>query len=166
MKKLLSSFVATALLGCGSDPGYTVISRPSVVDSEARATDSASPEAPRETVVALQTCVDHYAYKMSSDSYAIQYDIKATESGGITAVKVKDSMLTNSDLEACLSRALERMNVPSTALNMHHGVTPQSRSILGVVQAAAAPIAMLPIILVAGGVTILVGGLSMSQPRP
>ncbi len=146
-----------ALCDCGSDPGYTVIDRPSVIASEPQATKPESPEAPRKTFIALQTCADRYAYRLASDShYAVLYDIEATGLG-ITAVKVKDSMLTNSDLEACLSKALEHMEIPATALNTQHGVTPLSRSAVGIAQAAAAPIALLPIILVAGGVTILVG---------
>lgn len=75
-------------------------------------------------------CVDHYANGLSSDSYAILFDIEATKGGGIIAVKVKDSMLAGSDMEACLTRALERMNVPATALNMQRGVRPQSRSMV------------------------------------
>lgn len=92
---------------------------------------------------------------MPGDSYAILYDIEATKVG-ITAVKVKDSMVAGSDLEACLTSALERMNVPATALN-GQSVSPPSRSMVGVVQAAAAPIALAPIVLVVGGVAILVG---------
>jgi len=156
MKKLLSSAVVLTLFGCGSDPGYSVISRSNDTLSEARTTTPESPEAPRETIVALQTCVDHYAYRLSSDSYAVMFDIEATGSGGITAVKVKDSMVSGSDMEACLTRALEHMNVPDTAIHAQHVSSP-SRSMVGVVQVAAAPIALLPIVLVAGGVTILVG---------
>jgi hypothetical protein len=49
------------------------------------------------------------------------------------------------------------MAVPKVATNTQHGVTPQSRGMVGIIQAAAAPIAMLPIVLVAAGVTIVLG---------
>src|SRR5690349_13075362 len=59
MKKFLS-LIGLALCSCGSDPGYTIIDRPSAIASEPQATKPESPEAPRKTVIALQTCADHF----------------------------------------------------------------------------------------------------------
>ena len=64
-------------------------------------------------------------------------------------------MISGSELEQCLTNALERIAVPDDVASTSH-VSPQSRSFLGVVQAAAAPIALLPIVLISGGITILV----------
>lgn len=54
MKRLLS-LMGLALFGCGaaSEPSYNGSTRTNTILSEVRASDHASPEAPRETVVAL-----------------------------------------------------------------------------------------------------------------
>lgn len=158
-KRLWAGIVGLALCSCGSDPGYepsySGSARHNDVLSQPRALAAPSPEAPRETVEALQTCVDRLAPNLSPDHYAILFDLEATKNGQVTSVKIKDSMLGGSELEVCLTDALEQMNVPASAMNAQHGVTPRSRGMVGVVQAAAAPIALLPIVLVVGGVTIL-----------
>jgi hypothetical protein len=156
------AFLSSALLasfGCGADPSYSSNARSSSGSffAESQTRTPASPEAPPETVAQLQACVDRFAPDLSSDSYAILLDLEATKSGKVTKVKVKDSMIAGSAVEACLLGALKRMAVPATAINTRHEVSPQSRSMVGVAQAAAAPIALLPIALTAAGVTILVG---------
>ncbi len=152
--------LATAWLisaGCGAGPRMSARASREVIYSRPPAHAAASLEAPREAVAALQTCADRYAPHLSSDMYAILFDVEKNTSGQITAVKIKDSMLNGSDIEECLTGVLELMVVPGTATNTRHNVSTQSRSMIGVVQAAAAPIALLPIVLVAAGVTILVG---------
>jgi hypothetical protein len=79
-------------------------------------------------------------------------------------VNLRDSTLREPSLEACLKRALAAMSVPEEALRLR-GTKPvsggestySSRADVGIVQAAAAAIAFLPMVIVAGGVTILVG---------
>jgi hypothetical protein len=155
-RRLLSSFIGLALFGCGSNPGDEPRASPQRIISGSQTSTLASAEAPRETVNELQVCVNRHAPGLSSDSYAILFDLEATKSGQVTAVKIKDSMVDGSDVEACITNVLKQMDA-SVATNMQHGATPQSRSVVGIVQAAAAPIALLPIALVAGGVTILLG---------
>ena len=152
MKNLLRSLITVGLIGCASDPGYEYRSSPEVVVPQPQPRAAQSPEAPGKTIDELQACADRYAPRLSVDSAAIQYDIEATP----YSVKVKDSMISGSALEACLTRALEDMELTPNILNARR-VSPQSRSSLGVVQVAAAPIALAPIALVAAGVTILVG---------
>ncbi len=152
MKKLLKCVTVAGLMGCASDPGYEYRPNPEVVVSEPQASAAQKPEAPGKTIAELQACADRYALRLSVDSAAIMYDIESSP----YSVKIKDSMINGSALEACLTRALEDMELTPNILDARR-VSPQSRSGLGVVQAVAAPIALLPIVLVAGGVTILVG---------
>ena len=152
MKRLLKSLITVGLMGCASDPGYEYRPSPEVVVSEPQPRATEPPAAPGKTIAELQACADRYALRLSVDSAAIRYDIEAKP----YSVKIKDSMMSGSALEACLTRALEDMELTPNILDAPR-VSPQSRSSLGVVQAAAAPIALLPIVLVAGGVTILVG---------
>ena len=152
-RKVLSGLAGLALFGCGGDPSYEPRASPQGFISGPQ---TQSPEAPLETKYVLQACVDRHGPRLPSDSYAILFDLEATRSGGITSVKIKDSMVSGSEVEQCLANALKQMNVPA-AMNTRQGVTPQSRSLPGIIQAAAAPIALLPIALVAGGVTILLG---------
>lgn len=148
---LLTSF------GCGADPSYHRGKGSKGIVSQQRASNALSPEAPRETVAELQACVDHFAPGLSPDSYAVLFDIEATKAGRVSVVKVRDSMIAGSAIEACLTGALARMAVPVTVINARRDASPHARSVVGVVQAVAAPIAMMPIALVAAGVTILVG---------
>jgi hypothetical protein len=53
--------------------------------------------------------------------------------------------------------ASRRYDQGTRSLAMRRDVSSQSRSVMGVVQAAAAPIALTPIVLFAGSVTILIG---------
>ncbi len=152
MKKLLKSAIALGLMGCASDPGYEPRTAAEVIVSEPPPRAVEAPEAPGKTIAELQACADRHALGLSVDSAAIMYDIEAKP----YSVKIKDSMISGSALEACLTRALEDMELTPNILNARR-VSPQSRSSLGVVQVAAAPIALAPIALVAAGVTILVG---------
>lgn len=102
----------------------------------------------------MQRCADQYAPTLPGESFAVMYDVEVRGAGN--TVKVKDSMLGGSPLEHCLAGVLEQMDAPVTA-NFQPNVSSSSRSMVGVVQAAAAPIALLPIAIVAGGVTILIG---------
>ena len=157
MKRLFCLVVA--LCACSADPGYEPRrelrkNQQSEQAAEFR-TSTRSIEAPRQTIVALQVCADRFASKLSgkSDMYTVLYDLEVTSSGA--TAKVKDSMIPGSELETCLTRVLERMAVPEDVASTSH-VSPQSRLFVGVVQAAAAPIALLPIVLISGGITILV----------
>jgi hypothetical protein len=152
MKKLLKCVAVVGLMGCASDPGYEPRTAPEVIVSESPRRAVEAPEAPGKTIAELQACADRYALRSSADSVAILYDIEANP----FSVKIKDSMISGSALEACLTRALEDMELTPNILNARR-VSPQSRSHVGIVQAAAAPIALAPIALVAAGVTILVG---------
>ena len=147
MKNLLRSLITVGLIGCASDPGYEYRSSPEVVVPQPQPRAAQSPEAPGKTIAELQACADRYAPRLSVDSAAIQYDIEATP----YSVKVKDSMISGSALEACLTRALEDMELTPNILNARR-VSPQSRSMVGVVQAAAAPTIIIGLAISLGAV--------------
>jgi len=161
MKKLVSGIVVVSLCACSADPGYEPRYEPHESQLAAQPetppqTTTRSIEAPRKLVVAMQVCADKFALRLpkTSDSYAVMYDLTVT--GDSITAKVKDSQFPGTELEKCLTNVLEHMDVPDSVLSTSQ-VSPRSRSAVGIVQAAAVPIAMLPIILIAGGVTILVG---------
>jgi len=146
--------VGLTLWSCGSDPGYEPRSsrQDIVVDDHPKA--AVSVEAPRTTVDAMQICADRFAPKLRGESFAVLFDVNVGVNGN--TVKVKDSMLGGSPLESCLASAFERMEISDSIANMQQ-TSASSRSMVGIVQAVAAPIALLPIALAAAGVTILVG---------
>ena len=123
-----------------------------------------SVEVPEETARDMKACVEAMKEPSAEPSYAFQYNLGASEQGKVLEVKLHDSTLREPSLEACFEGALRAMAVPKDALGLR-GTKPfsggestySSRADVGIVQAAAAPIAMLPIILVAAGVTIVVG---------
>jgi hypothetical protein len=149
-------------MGCGSEPGYEPVYSGSSTRSTSasderpdlpRAHTTPSVEAPRRTIAAMQVCADRFAPKLPGESFAVMYDVNIGARGNV--VKVKDSMLDGSPLEHCLATALEQMDTSMVQSN----VSPQSQGMIGVVQALAAPIALAPIALVAGGATIVVGAM-------
>ena len=144
---------ALSWLGCAAAPARYESAH--VSPEEPQPYRGVSVEAPQETLAGLQVCVDRHAPRLPSEMYAILFDIQANSNGQIATVKIKDSMLNGVDIEGCLTEVLQRMVLPPAATRRN--VSVQSRSMAGVVQAAAAPISLLPIALVAGGVTILVG---------
>ncbi len=76
-KPVVLAMVLLMVFGCGASPSVGDRANPAVVVSEPQTHTSASPEAPRATIVALQACADRYARRLSSDSYAILFDIEA-----------------------------------------------------------------------------------------
>lgn len=162
MRKVLWGLVGLTWVGCGaaSDPGYEPSyggSTRSSILSERPPLPPASPEASPKIIAALQVCVDRFAPQLSKpDYYAVVYDVTIDVSA--TTAKVRESQIPESELEGCVTSVLERMGVkdivaPSVPTSQ---VSPQSRSMVGIVQALAAPVALVPIVLVSVGVTILV----------
>lgn len=163
MKRVLWALVGLAWFGCGgASDGYEVIYRGNTTPNASASEDqqdlprarTLSIEAPRMTIAAMQVCADRYAPKVKGESFAVLFDVNVGVSGN--SVKIKESMLDGSPLERCLVSALEQMDA-SEAIKLQASVSPQSRGMVGVVQAAA-PIAIAPIALTAFGVTVLVGG--------
>jgi hypothetical protein len=160
MQKLGSGLLTVSLIACSADPGYEPRvepkqSQPHVTSDFPRQSAATSIEAPQQLVVELQTCADKFALRLpkTANHYAVQYNLEVDGDG--IKVKVKDSMISGSELESCLTKVFERMEITESMVSTSN-VSPTSRSVVGIAQAAA-PIALLPIILVAGGFTILLG---------
>lgn len=120
-------------------------------------------EVPVATEQEVKACVDASDYRWAEPSYAFLYDLETSQQGKILNVKLRDSTLRDIPLEECFERALAVMSVPNDALRLRSSTpvsggesTYSSRSSVGFVQAAAAPIALAPIIIPALGVTIIV----------
>jgi hypothetical protein len=155
---------ATMGLGCG---GAVQEEAPSAVlhqPEPRRMAEAAGIEGPEATVREMKACVEAMHQQSAEPFHAFQYNLGANEQGKVLEVKLHDATLRDASLEACFKRVLAAMSVPKDALQLRSSKpfsggesTYARRADIGIVQAAAAPIAMLPIILVAGGVTILVG---------
>jgi hypothetical protein len=154
--RLWVGFVGLGLLGCGSAPAYEPRLEPHHVPTATQHQTRPTLQAPQSTIDAMQICADRFAPKLPGESFAVLFDVTVGGSGN--RVKVKDSMLGGSPLESCLASAFERMEIPDLVASMQQ-TAPSSRSMVGIVQAAAAPIALFPIALAAAGVTILVGAM-------
>jgi hypothetical protein len=90
--------------------------------------------------------------------YAIMVDVEVTESGSVDAAKVRESMIPDSGMESCMVSALEAMSVPLSVMAklISQSDSPQSRGYMGNVFVLGAAVNLVPIVIVAAGVTILV----------
>ena len=96
-------------LGCAQETGY-------YTSRFARSEEPTRPEGPRApeaTVAALTTCVKQGAARLTDDHYAIVFDVHATDEDDAPTVTVKDSLLGDREIEACMLRALEDMPLPT-----------------------------------------------------
>jgi hypothetical protein len=124
----------------------------------------ASIEVPAATAREMTACVEAMNHQSAEPSHGFQYNLEANGQGKVVKVKLHGSTLREPLLEACFARALAAMDVPEEALRLR-GAKPvsggestySSRANVGIVQAAAVPIALAPIVITALGVTIIVG---------
>ncbi len=154
---------AMPAFGCG---GAVQEEGPAVVLREPelpRIANRAGVEAPEATTREMKGCVEAMNHPSVGSSHAFQYNLGANEQGTVLKVKLHDSTLRDTSLEACFERALSAMSVPKDALWSRSSKpfsgsesTYSSRAEVGIVQAAAAPIALVPIFITALGVTIIV----------
>lgn len=141
-------------LGCGGaqETGYT--SRLARSEGPRR---PEGPKAPEATVAALTTCVKQGAARLTDDHYAILFDVHATDEDDAPTVTVKDSLLGDREIEACMVRALEDMPLPAQFRGMRsRGVTAQDRGLMGTVGAGVGA-SLFPILITIAGVTVVVG---------
>jgi hypothetical protein len=136
-------------LGCGGtqEPGYrSTLPTPK------------GPTAPEATVTQLTDCTQQGASRLTDTHYAILFDVNVTEGSDVGMVKIRDSIIGDREIESCMVRALAAMPLPMSIMGMRSSqpVSPQSRGYMGNVFVAAA-VNLLPILIVAAGVTIVVG---------
>lgn len=152
--------VATSIpLGCGGTLEDYVVLSPSTEEIHQSSQPQASPTIVRQ----LKECIESADYRWTESTYAFQYDLTATEERKVDKVKLRDTTLEHAALQACFERVLLTMAVPEEAIRLRSSKpfsggenSSFSRKNVGVVQAAAAPIAMAPIIIPAIGVVIIV----------
>ena len=148
------AIVATTMaLGCGGAQEEPLHVRHESPPQSMTEPDSAI-ETPAATVREMTACVEAMNHPSAAPSHAFQYNLGTNEEGQVLEVNLRDSTLREPSLEACFKRALAAMDVPKNVLRSR-GSKPFSggessyspRAELGIVQAAAAPIALAPIII-------------------
>lgn len=157
---LFTTTLATCMVlaGCAATDEYAETPpQPSEVSSSERALSPA-------TVVALQNCVTARASGLSRHSYDLSFEVEATAKGVVRGVESKGSRLDDVELEACMVRVLENLDVrdlvpqeevsPATS----QGTLPPARSLIGNTMVLPQVIRLVPVVIAApGGITIVVG---------
>jgi hypothetical protein len=141
-------------LGCGASQGV-----------EASRHGGEGPGVPDATVSALRACADQGKDRFKETTYALHFDVEVTEDGHVDRVKRKESLPAERAMESCMADAIEGMRVPLfvvQALTPHaeaEAVSPASRGLIGnpLLLAAAAVVELVPVLVVAAGVTVIVG---------
>lgn len=119
---------------------------------------------PDEVVARLTSCAKQAAAALKPNGNAIVFNVKVTPRGRVSFVGVRDSMIRDRTLIACMTHALEDMSLSPSDLAMRSSppesgglVAPRSRELMGnPAILGGAFVAIGPIVLVAAGVTILV----------
>ncbi|TKC90035.1 hypothetical protein [Polyangium fumosum] len=125
------------------------------------------PSVPAATVAALQDCAEHGAARLTDTHYAILFDVEVTGDGQVDKARVRESMIGDREIVSCMEDALHGMSLPGVVTPLRSSgtvyggggsVSPEGRTPLGHPAAAAAVVAvnLVPIVLVAAGVTIVV----------
>jgi hypothetical protein len=148
--------IAFTPLGCGSSQEF-----PAEPPRQAQE----GPTAPESTVALLTECAKRGAAHLTDTHYAILFDVDVNGSGSVGEARVRDSMLPDREMEACMVGALEAMSVPRSVMAMRSShrvsggkVSPESRAYMGDVSVVGGAIVnLVPILVVIAGVTVLVG---------
>jgi hypothetical protein len=143
-------------LGCGSSQDVPV-----ELPHQARE----EPRAPEATVAQLTECARRGAAHLTDTHYAIVFDVDVTEDGSVSEARLRDSLLPDREMEACMASALGAMVVPRSVMAMRSWrrvsggrVSPESRAYTGDAEVVGgAIIELIPILVFVAGVTIVVG---------
>ncbi|MDI1477589.1 hypothetical protein [Polyangium sp. y55x31] len=144
-------------LGCGSSPMGNP--RPSAHGSHD------GPSVPPATVAQLGECAEHGAARLTDTHYAIMFDVDVKADGQVDEAKVRESMIGDREIESCMTRVLTGMSLPGVVTPLRSSgpvyggsVSPEGRAPMGhpAAAAAAAAVNLSPILIIAGGVTIVV----------
>jgi hypothetical protein len=146
-------------MGCSLTPGC---GGTKTVDYPTLQEEAAVPE---YVVKQLRNCAERGIARLKPNYYAILFDVELTEDGEVDAVKIKDSSLGDESIESCMVRALRGMSLPTSVAGLRSSdpaygglVAPQSRALMGTPAVlAGTAVALTPIVIVAAGVTVLVG---------
>lgn len=142
---------SSAMLGCAGE-------RESIVTPARSFGDG--PTLPSKTELDLHACVGSRVSQWSDTHYAIVFDIDMGRNAEVRSVRMRDSMLPDHGIEACMRNALEGLRLPyatlSQAMESRGAIAPTSRAPVGNVMAAAFVFELVPALVVAAGVTIVV----------
>ena len=115
------------------------------------------------TVSHLTECAKKWAGDLKKSSYKLRFNVTVNKRGGVSDVKPEGSGLDGSDVEECMVGALTNMTVPSFVYERveeelaSQRVSPQSRGHMGNVMVLGGAVSLVPILIVAAGVTIIIG---------
>ncbi|MDC3959918.1 hypothetical protein [Polyangium jinanense] len=142
-------------VGCGSGPMGNP--RPSLHAS------ADGPSVPAATVAQLRDCAEHGAARLTDTHYAIVFDVDVTADGQVDKAKIRESLINDREIISCMVDALHGMSLPGVIATLRPSgpisggrVSPEGRDPMGHPAAvvAGAVVNLVPIVLVAGGVTI------------
>ena len=126
----LGCFLAT---GCGSSQDLVYAGY-----ENAGMSPSDPPNVPSDIVEKLTDCAEQGASRLSGESSAVTFLVKATEEGEVRSATLQSSILHDPEIEACMAHALRGMTVPASvkerwATQRGSGgvVTPGSQSVAG-----------------------------------
>ncbi|MDC3961427.1 hypothetical protein [Polyangium jinanense] len=146
-------FVFTPL-GCGSSPMGNP--RPS------RHASGDGPSVPAATVTALEACAEHGAGRLKGTHYAILFDVDVMESGEVREAKIRESEIGDREIETCMEHALQAMSLPGVVTPLRSSalegvmLSPHARGAMGNVVIVGPAVSLVPVLIVAAGVTIIV----------
>lgn len=150
-------------LGCGgASEDYTVI------DGH-RTSEPASPPDPVQVQAAevrrpLKACLVEHAGPWPERSYRVHYDAKADQGGTMHEVKLRNTTLTDPDVEGCLRWVITSMTVPDELLRKRSSrpfsggerMTREQRGALGDSESSNPLVLLGPMIVEAVGVEVIV----------
>jgi hypothetical protein len=159
-RTLSMSFAALALClglgliaaGCGASGPPTAV-------------DPGTSEQPlaESTVSNLTECAKTWAGDLKKRSYKLRFNVTINKRGGVSGVEPEGSGLDVGDMEECMIGALTNMTVPAFVYERveeelaSQPVSPQSRGHMGNVMVLGGAVSLVPILIVAAGVTIIIG---------
>ncbi|MDI3283854.1 hypothetical protein [Polyangium sp. 15x6] len=140
--------------GCGSGPIGNP--RPSHHGS------GDGPSVPAATVSELEACAEHGAGRLKGTHYAIIFDVDVMESGEVRAAKIRESEIGDREIETCMEHALQAMSLPGVVTPLRSSapegvmLSPHARGAMGNVVVLGPAVSLVPVLIVAAGVTIIV----------
>ena len=148
--------LAFAPLGCESSQDFPVEPPPQAREE---------PRAPEATIAQLTACAQRGAVHLTDTHYAVIFDVDVDGGGSASEARVRESLLPDREMEACMAGALKSMVVPRSVMGMRSWrrvsggkVSPASRAYTGDADVAVgAIIELIPMVVVIVGVTIIVG---------
>lgn len=138
--------------GCGASRPLTAIESG---NSEQPLADS--------TISDLTTCVKNGAGDLKKGSYKLRFNVTVNKRGWVSDVEPEGLGLDVDAMEECMVGALKNMTVPPFVYQRaeeeqaSQPISPQSRGHMGNVMVLGGVVPLVPILIVAAGVTIIIG---------